>query len=243
MDGSPPVPHSFEKGNCWCTICQIDFLEVRVSLTKRLWEEEQERRYHTSEDAVCAECFWDLGFRGFIKDHLQSKTCTLCGKTADDAIAAPVDEVLQFFLDKMWDHYELADGNAPWDNEEGRFFVKTWDLYDLVFDEFSDIADYSTLEWLYEHLKDDGEYCERDWQILSPGDALKSAWGQFCDAIKHETRFLFFVNGKGEDDEEPYRVLPAEMLEALEQVIRECDLIKEIAVTSRTLPVRICVAE
>ncbi len=52
----------------------------------------------------------------------------------------------------------------------------------------------TTLEWLYEHLKDDGEYCERDWQILSPGDALKSAWDQFCHAIKHETRFLMVTS-------------------------------------------------
>jgi HEPN/RES N-terminal domain 1/RES domain len=209
-----------------------------VGLTKRLWEEEQERRYHTSEDAVCPECFWDEGLKGFIENHLQSDTCTLCGKSADDAIAAPADEVLEFFLEKMWDHFQVADGNAPWDNEEGRYFVKAWSLYDLVFDEFSEIADYSTLEWLYDHLKDDGEYCERDWQILSPGDALKSAWGQFCSAIKHETRFLFFVDGKGEDDEEPFRVRPAEMLEALEQVIRECGLIKELTAGTRLFRVR-----
>lgn len=209
-----------------------------MGLAKRLWEAEQERRYHTSEDAVCPECFWDEGLKGFIKSHLQSNTCTLCGKTADDAIAAPADEVLEFFLDKVWDHYESANGNAPWDSEENRYFVKTWSLYDLVFDEFSEIADYSTLEWLYEHLKDDGEYCERDWQILSPGDALKSAWGQFCHAIKHETRFLFFVDGKDEDDAEPYRVRPADMLEALDQVIRECGLIKEIKSGTRLFRTR-----
>lgn len=209
-----------------------------MGLAKRLWEEEQERRYHTSEDAVCPECFWDEGLKGFIKSHLQSNTCTLCGKTADDAIAAPADEVLEFFLDKVWDHYESADGNAPWDSEDGRYFVETWSLYDLVFDEFSEIADYDTLDWLYKHLKDDGEYCERDWQILSPGDALKSAWSQFSHAIKHETRFLFFADGKDEDDGEPYRVRPAEMLEALEQVIRECGLIEEIKIGTRLFRVR-----
>jgi len=51
-----------------------------VGLAKRLWEEEQERRYHTSEDAVCPGCFWDEGLKGFIKSHLQCNTCTLWGK-------------------------------------------------------------------------------------------------------------------------------------------------------------------
>jgi hypothetical protein len=209
-----------------------------VGLAKRLWEEEQGRSYHTSDDAVCPECFHDAGLKAFIKDHLESDTCTLCGKTADDAIAAPADELLKFFLEKLGNHYENADGNAPWDNEDGRYFVTTWSMHDLVFDELAEIADYPTLEWLYERLKDDGEYCERDWQILSPGDALKSAWGQFCHAIKHETRFLFFVDGKDEEDVEPYRVRPAELLEALEQVIRECGLIQEIKIGARIFRVR-----
>ncbi len=51
-----------------------------MGFAKRLWEEEQERRYHTSEDAVCPECFLDAGLKAFIKDHLESDTCTLCGK-------------------------------------------------------------------------------------------------------------------------------------------------------------------
>jgi hypothetical protein len=209
-----------------------------VGLAKRLWEEEQGRSYHTSDDAVCPECFRDAGLKAFIKDHLESDTCTLCGKTSEDAIAAPADEVLQFFLEKVWDHYETADGNAPWDNEDYRYCVKTWSLYDLVFDEFQEVADYSTLKWLYEHLKDDGEYCERDWQVLSLGAALKSAWGQFSRAIKHETRFLFFVDGPDEDDGEPYRVRPAEMLEALGNVIRECGLIRKIDAGTRIVRVR-----
>jgi hypothetical protein len=211
-----------------------------VSLTKRLLEEEEARGYRTSDDTVCPQCFSDGGLKAFIEDHLESNTCSVCGATADHAIAAPADDVLEFFLQRIGDHYENADGNAPWDNEEGRYFVTTWSMYDLVFDELQDVADYSTLEWLYEHIKDDGEYCERNWQILSPGEALKSAWDRFCTVIKHETRFLFFTEKEDEEDEdgEPFRVRPAEMLEELGKVILECGLVQDIKAGTRVFRAR-----
>jgi hypothetical protein len=68
-----------------------------VSYTKRMMEEEEARGYETSSDAICAKCFDDSGIVGFIEDHLESKTCTLCGQTNGENIAAPADEVLQFF--------------------------------------------------------------------------------------------------------------------------------------------------
>jgi hypothetical protein len=215
-------------------------LEVFVGVSKRLWEEEQARGYHTSDDAVCPQCFSDGGLKAFVEDHLESNTCTVCGTTADHAIAAPADDVLEFFLQKVGNHYENADGNAPWDNEEGHYFVTTWSMYDLVFDELQDIADYSTLEWLYEHIKEEGEYCERDWQIQSPGEALKSAWAGFCAVIKHETRFLFFTETEDEEDEdgEPFRVRPAEMLDELAKVILKCELIQELKAGTRMFRVR-----
>jgi len=211
---------------------------VGLGIAKRFFEEEEAREYHTSDDAVCPQCFSDGGLKAFIEDHLESNTCTVCGTTADHAIAAPADDVLEFFLQKVGDHYENADGNAPWDNEEGRYFVTTWSMYDLVFDELQDIADYSTLEWLYEHIKDDGEYCERNWQILSPGEALKSAWDRFCAVIKHETRFLFFAEKEDDEDGEPFKVRPAEMLEELGKVISECGLIQDIKAGTRMFRAR-----
>jgi hypothetical protein len=199
-----------------------------MSLSKRLWEEEQSREYETSSDTICAQCFHDNGIKAFIRDHLEFETCSICGTRGDDAIAAPADEVLEFFLEKIHENFENADGNAPYDNEEGKWFVRTWDMYDLVFDELEGIADHRTLEWLFEHLKDNVEYCKRDWQIMSPGEALKSAWGRFCDAIKHQTRFLFFDQLKDDDSQEPYLVQPAEMLDEIGGVIRECNLVREI---------------
>ena len=161
----------------------------------------------------------------------------MCGRKAKKLIGAPADEFLQFFLDELHQHFQPADGNAPFDNEEGRYFVETWDMHDLIFDELEGTADSRTLDWIYKRLKGDITYCKRDWQIMSPGHALSSAWDQFCQAVKHETRFLFFKD-EPEQSDEPYYVHPADMLSELGDVIRGCGLIRDIPSGSRIFRVR-----
>jgi hypothetical protein len=131
--------------------------------------------HETSSDAICAACFDDPGIVRFIKDHLELKTCSLCERTSEENIAALADEVLQFFLQKICEHYEDANDSAPYDGGKGGYQVHTYLMYDLVFHESSDIAPYETLEFLYDRLKDDIVFCDRDWQIMTPGQRWRSA--------------------------------------------------------------------
>ena len=210
-----------------------------MGLAKRYWEEEQARLYRTSEDSVCPDCFADPGIKAFIEDNIECEECSVCGKVADEPIAARADLVLEFFLKRVHRHYENADGNAPYDSEESRWCVTTWSMHEIVFDELYEISEYETLEWLYDHLKDDIEYCERDWQILSPGQALTAGWERFSEALKHDTRFLFFSEESDESDSgEPFRVLPNEMLKELGDVILKCDLVQKLKKGRRLFRVR-----
>ena len=227
----PPVQAASQYNQCFPAGGLVGF-------TKRLLEEEMARGYHTSEDTVCADCFRDDGIRDFIQEHLQSDSCSVCGRTATEPIAAPADDVLEYFLETLHEYYESAEGNAPFDDEENRFCVETWDIYDLLFGELGDIAESDTLNWLHSRIKDGVTYCRRDWQIMSAGEALTSAWERFCHAVKHETRFLFFANDVDEDDGEPYRVRPAEMLDELGGVIRSCGLIHSLSPGRRMFRVR-----
>ena len=97
---------------------------------------------------------------------------------------------------------------------------------------------HETLKWLDLHLKDDIQYCKRDWQIMSPGEALTFGWENFCHAVKHETRFLFFADANEDDDAEPFQVRPGGMLTALGEVIRDCDLIQDVRVGKRMFRAR-----
>lgn len=201
--------------------------------------EEQERLYHRSEDAVCPDCFDDPGIAAFIKDNLECEACSVCGRSSEEPIATTADRVSEFFLEKVGEHWEDANDSAPYCSAEGGFMVTTWSMHEIVFDELPDIAPYETLEWLYDHLKDDVVWCERDWQILKPGQALAAGWGKFSEAIKHETRFLFFTSKQDPyESDEPFEVRPDEMLEALGKAIRRCRLVRKIPAGTHLFRVR-----
>ena len=211
-----------------------------MGLVKRMWMEEQERLYHKSDDdAVCPECFSDPGIKAFIEDNLECEACSVCGRRSEEPIAATADRVSEFFLEKVGQHWEDANDSAPYCSAEGGFLVTTWSMYEIVFDELPDIAPYKTLEWLYEHLKDDVVWCERDWRILSPGRALAVGWERFSEAVKHETRFLFFTSKRDPyESGEPFEVRPDEMLDELGRAIRKCRLVRKIPAGTRFFRVR-----
>jgi hypothetical protein len=103
-------------------------------------------------------------------------------------------------------------------------------MYDFLYSEYPDIAPSETLDWVYQHMKDDVAYCDRDWQILTPSEGMKFGWDRFAETVKHATRFLFFPEPAEQDEDrsEPYLVRPEEMLEQLGEAIREGGLIRTI---------------
>jgi RES domain-containing protein len=210
-----------------------------MGFAKRMLMEEESRLYRASDETICVECFDDTGLREFVCEHAVSKDCSVCHRSSDTPIAASANDVLEFFLSKIHEHYEDANGTAPYDNESPNgFAVKTVRLYDLINHHFPEIAPYETLEWLQSRLKDDIEYCKRDWQVMTMGEALVSGWERFCFAVKHETRFLFFTEKHSDDSGEPYIVYPDQMLMELGDVVRGCGLVKTIASGTKIYRVR-----
>jgi hypothetical protein len=153
----------------------------------------------------------------------------VCGRKSKHAIAAPADAVRQFIFDKLHEHYEDAYGNAPFDKETWHCLVETWDLEELISEVMEDAAPDKTVEWIQSTLKDDITYCKRNWQVMSFGSALAAGWERFSNAIKDETRFMFFHDQK-DDGGEPFFVRPAEMLDELGDVIPQCGVLTSLKV-------------
>ena len=98
-------------------------------------------------------------------------------------------------------------------------------MHDLVFQEFSEIGPFETLEWLYSQMKDDVTYCRRDWQVMTKAKLWRSGVG-CADLVKYRTRFLFFSKDADSDENEPFLVRPEQMLHELGEAIRDCGLIR-----------------
>lgn len=209
-----------------------------MGFAKRLLQEEQARRYELSSDAVCIECFVDGGIKAFIGGNADEHECSICGVVSDKPIASPANAVIEFSLEKLGRHYEDANESAPWDGGEGGWQVRTYTMYDLVYDKLEEIGPSETLDWLYSKLKDDIEYCDRDWQILNPSQALEYSWQAFARSVKHITRFLFFPKAESEITGEPFMVPPAEMLEALGDAIRSGGLVQRVPAGTRVYRAR-----
>ena len=159
---------------------------IELSLTKRWMEEEESRSYYTSDDSVCAACFYDGGIKSFVRKHVAEHKCSVGKRTSQKLIAAPADKVLQFILERLHRLYENADGNAPFDSENWEYVVDTWDTSELLYEELENAAPFETLEWIEQHVKGDVTYCRRDWQVMSPGEALTSGWERFSTAVREE---------------------------------------------------------
>ncbi len=99
-----------------------------MGYAKRLLAEEDARRYHQSNDSICADCFHDPGIKWFIKNNLSATECSICHKRADTEIAVSANLLLEYILDKIDSAYESADAYAPFDPETHEYVVCTWDL-------------------------------------------------------------------------------------------------------------------
>jgi hypothetical protein len=98
------------------------------------------------------------GDKAFHTKASVERHCSVCERRSKKPIAAPADQVLEFILARLHEHYQNADGNAPFDKEEWRYFVEIWDMDELISEELADAAPYKTLERIEEHLKNDIGY-------------------------------------------------------------------------------------
>ncbi len=201
-----------------------------MGFAKRMWEDEQTRQYISSSDAICADCFDDEGLKRFVADNLEEQVCTVCGRHSEVPIAAPANAVLEFFMEKINQHYEDPNNSVPW---EGGWQARTYNMYDLLYDQLNEIGPSETLDWLDSRLKGDREYVDRNWDILKPSEALEFSWKAFAESVKHVTRFLFFSKTEADGSGEPNMVPPEDMLEALGAVIRDAELVHTLPTGSK----------
>lgn len=200
------------------------------------------------EPFVCAQCFDDYAIKEFIRAHAVEKHCSFCRRrNLRKAIAAPGEEVLEFFLRGIHSEYDgVGKHSLPYDSEEGRYIVPVYTIWELVHDQYTDISSNEhVLNWIVDSFNDGRQWCDRNPLILSPEEGLISGWRDFCEAVKHRTRYLFFEpppqqapGALPEPGEEPHYVHPARLLEEIGESVKSAGLIREIPAGTAILRAR-----
>jgi hypothetical protein len=205
-----------------------------MGFAKRLLEEEWERGFRSTGKFACSECLGNLHLLDLV-DQSGDGDCSYC---AAERPVADVDEVIKYLLEAI--SFEYEDGtDAPWDSEEGKYFIETYLIRDIIEREFSgDLFNSPELEEDLADALDNRMWVQKDWQILNRREGLSLSWREFCEAVKHRTRYLFFEPEPVSDEHDPEYVGPAGMLSELQSLIRRYRLTKNIPAGSHLYRVR-----
>jgi hypothetical protein len=107
-----------------------------VGRTKAILQEQDEQGWSFTDQLVCVSCVNDEAIEGAIEAAKETGSrCSFCG----EAPAAPLDVLLEVFVNGLRNEYENALVGVSWDGREGGFQWKpTWDTWDLV-GQFDDV--------------------------------------------------------------------------------------------------------
>ena len=152
---------------------------------------------------VCSGCIEDPDLREYIASTDGEPGCSFCER--DDA---PTCEFLTFM-----DHvegcieteYDLAANCLPWIGREGGWqWERVWDTGDLIVEKLNLGFAREDHEGLVSAMVDylgQHDWCVADPFGEDPLETLRLRWKQFCDLIKHHTRFFLDRWGPPPSDE------------------------------------------
>ncbi len=178
-------------------------------------EDYLERGFDGTDQAVCLACIFDEGLREQVAAQLTEPTCTFCDREAEGnaPIAANFEALMQPVMDAIRFFYERSEESLFWDDDVTRRYT-SWEVAeDVCAGAVSD----SVLDAILQVITPD------DWNedpgMLPPNVALRYAWDQFRDRVKHETRFVFLSIPEQHSDH-PDDFTTREILEKLLDIIQ-----------------------
>jgi hypothetical protein len=201
-----------------------------MGYAKRFLEEDERRGWSGDPNLfVCTRCTGDKFIRRFVFEHRESDHCSYCKRKSRNPCAAPVDLVLEHILDAFHTEYtEVSRDIAPQDPEDGKWMVSTWDTDDLLRKEYEELPTKS--DGFKEKIAsafDDRLWCRKEPILLTEDEAWSSAWVEFCQLVKHVTRFMYFAP-PDRDFRDFEEVHPSQLLEEVAGLVQGAGLIKDL---------------
>jgi hypothetical protein len=182
-----------------------------------------------TEGHVCASCVNDYALQAEIEAASEADACcSFCGGSP----AAEVDVLLAAFVDGLTSEYgDANDEGVIYESREGGFqWGRQWDTYDLIGDEFWDVFANEHLLEVVQGAVHERAWVERNFAWPRRDEALSDGWERFCHAVKHETRYVFWLRKDPDEDTAGYTgdVPASRILYELGELVVELDLIHEL---------------
>jgi HEPN/RES N-terminal domain 1/RES domain len=195
-----------------------------MGLAKAYQEELDARGFgETGDRSVCLNCIIDKSLRDQVAPYLTEDYCTFCGQEAEDdgPIAASFDELMRPIMGAIRFFYERSEESLYWSDDITRRYTSEEVAYNICAGEVSD----DVLEAIFDVITED-EWNE-DPGAMRPNVALRHAWDDFRNKVKHEMRFMFLTIPE-ESSPHPDEFTTSEILEKLIDIIRSREIIKDI---------------
>ena len=188
--------------------------------------QQHEQGWDFSDESVCAGCIDDPSLKIVLEEAADNEqSCDFCNSMP----AAPLDVLLEAFVNGLRNEYEDAIESVPWEGREGGYqWWPQWDTFELLYDH----------EWVFENealfetVRDtvhNTTWVEKDFVTRRRDEVLAESWNEFCDAIKFNTRFVFWLLPKVD----PYalgagEISPADILHAIGRIVDQLELVYEL---------------
>ncbi len=180
---------------------------------------------------VCANCFNDPALASFVKAHASADSCFYCERESDNGepIAAHLGKVLDLINLGIRTRYNCPEAELSYAGREGGFQGSLHEMRDIIQD-WVEVSDNSgdLMEDIIEAFGDDIELARINHGVTG-GDILRWSWKEFCNVVKHESRYVFFRDkDRHESSREPDGIPAAQMLDALASIIQRFGLTRKL---------------
>jgi hypothetical protein len=189
---------------------------------------------------VCGACFSDDGLAGYCRQYAENEECDFCGATAEEAIAAPLDEVIAYICQCVH-HYFDDPANAGL-AYEGEYLGETFytsEVFEELGLDFPNDRD-NRLRNVVTQGMDTDLWCQVDPYGLTPDEQLRFSWENFCQVVKHERRY-FFLHEEESQEGRNYREevhSPGATLEMILDFAKEAGALVKLGKGSRIFRAR-----
>ena len=191
---------------------------------------QDEQGWDFSDKNVCDNCIEEEVLKAIVQDALDHQlNCHFCGSNS----AAHLDVLLEAFFNGLRNEYRTAgEEGVIHDRREGGYQCdEKWDTWELI-DKYSYSFANGDIVQAVQEVSHMVCWVRRDFITRRIDVALNDSWQEFCEAVKHETRYIFW-RLPIDEDLGAGEIPPAEVLDEVGRLINEHKLIRPFSTSCR----------